>query len=114
MAVLTPRYFTFVCGNKPKFSYSDDIHRILRNRVAKVLIALISERYGFGLDYPKEGGRLATPLPPNDHPLRPLLDTVILPLFTEQTPLTKVYVAICSMITVCCGSHYVRCNHRVI
>lgn len=89
MAVLTPRYFTFVCGNKPKFSYSDDIHRILRNRVAKVLIALISERYGFGLDYLKEGGRLATPLPPNGHPLRPLLDTVILPLFTEQTPLTK-------------------------
>lgn len=89
MAALTPRYLTFVCGNKPKFSYSDDIHRMLRNRVAKVLIALISERYGFGLDYPKEGGRLAAPLPPNDHPLRPLLDTVILPLFTEQTPLTK-------------------------
>ncbi|MCR1105887.1 hypothetical protein MOQ33_01110 [Escherichia coli] len=89
MAVLTPRYFTFVCGNKPKFSYSDDIHRMLRNRVAKALIALISERYGFGLDYPKEGGRLVAPLPPNDHPIHPLLDTVILPLFTEQTPLTK-------------------------
>lgn len=89
MAALTPRYFTFVCGNKPKFSYSDDIHRMLRNRVAKVLVALISERYGFGLDYPKEGGRLVAPLPPNDHPLHPLLDTVILPLFTEQTPLTK-------------------------
>lgn len=89
MAVLTPRYFTFVCGNKPKFSYSDDIHRMLRNRVAKALIALISERYGFGLDYPKEGGRLATPLPPDGHPLRPLLDAVILPLFAEQTPLTK-------------------------
>ncbi|EOC7947369.1 hypothetical protein ACI5PR_003324 [Salmonella enterica subsp. enterica serovar Anatum] len=89
MAVLSPRYFTFVCGNKPKFSYTDDIHRMLRNRVAKVLIALISERYGFGLDYPKEGGRLVAPLPPNEHPLRPLLDTVILPLFTEHTPLTK-------------------------
>lgn len=89
MAVLTPRYFTFVCGNKPKFSYSDDIHRMLRNRVAKVLIALISERYGFGLDYPKEGGRLVSPLPPDNHPLRPLLDRLILPLFTEHTPLTK-------------------------
>lgn len=89
MAALTPRYFTFVCGNKPKFSYSDDIHRMLRNRVAKVLVALISECYGFGLDYPKEGGRLVAPLPPDGHLLRPLLDTVILPLFTEQTPLTK-------------------------
>lgn len=89
MAELTPRYITFVCGNRPKFSYSDDIHRMLRNRVAKALIALISERYGFGLDYPKEGGRLVSPLPPDNHPLRPLLNTVILPLFTEHTPLTK-------------------------
>lgn len=89
MAALTPRYFTFVCGNRPKFSYTDDIHRVVRNRIAKVLIALISERYGFGLDYPKEGGRLVSPLPPDDHPLRPLLDRLILPLFTEHTPLTK-------------------------
>lgn len=89
MAELTPRYFTFVCGNRPKISYTDDIHRVVRNRIAKVLIALISERYGFGLDYPKEGGRLVSPLPPDDHPLRPLLDRLILPLFTEQTPLTK-------------------------
>lgn len=89
MAALTPRYFTFVCGNRPKFSYTDDIHRVVRNRVAKVLIALMSERYGFGLDYPKEGGRLVAPLPPNDHPLHPLLDRLVLPLFTEQTPLTK-------------------------
>ena len=89
MVKLTPRYFTFVCGNKPTFGYTDDVHRMFRNRVAKVLIALLSERYGFGLDYPKEGGRLVAPLPPDDHPLRLLLDTVILPLLTEQTPLTK-------------------------
>lgn len=89
MAALTPRYFTFVCGNRPKFCYTDDIHRMLRNRIAKVLIALISERYGFGYDIPKKESRLYASLPPDNHPLRPLLDTVILPLFTEHTPLTK-------------------------
>lgn len=89
MVKLSPRYFTFVCGNRPKFSYTDDIHRVVRNRIAKVLIALISERYGFGLDHSKKGSRLVSPLPPDDHPLRPLLDRLILPLFTEHTPLTK-------------------------